>query len=298
MTKAEGELSVIMVAIDNITVPNPRVRSTVSFDQLVDSISKVGLKKPITLTRESKDQGRDGFDLICGQGRLEAFIALGQREIPAIIENVGKEDRMLRSVIENVARRHHKPLELLSDIGELRKRGYSYPEIATKTGLTQNYVRTIGRLLEKGETRLIAAVETGKMPLHVALEIAEVDLDGAQEALAKAYETGALRGKNLLAAKRIVEQRARRGKAERTARSSVRGPKLSANGLIRAYKQETERQKLLVRRAENTQNRLLFIVSAMRSLLADAHFTTLLRAEQLETLPSQLAELITVKDAP
>lgn len=297
MTKPEDKLSVIMVAIDQITVPNPRVRSAVSFDLLVDSISKVGLKKPITLTRECEGQGSDGFDLICGQGRLEAFIALGQREIPAIIENVSKEDRMLRSVIENVARRHHKPLELLSDIGELRKRGYSYPEIATKTGLTQTYVRTIGRLLEKGETRLIAAVETGQMPLHVALEIAEFDLDGAQEALAKAYETGALRGKNLLAAKRIVEQRERRGKTQRTERSGARGSRLSANALIRGYKQESERQKLLVRRAENTQNRLLFIVSAMRSLLADAHFTTLLRAEQLETLPSQLAELITVRDA-
>lgn len=113
---------------------NPRVRSAVSFDQLVDSISKVGLKNPITLTRESKGQGRDDFDLICGRGRLEAFITLGQRGIPAIIENVSKEDRMLRSVIENVARRHHKPLELLSDIGELRKRGYSYPDIATKSG--------------------------------------------------------------------------------------------------------------------------------------------------------------------
>lgn len=58
MTKPDGALSVILVAIDHITAPNPRVRSTVSFDQLVDSISKVGLKKPITLTRESKGQGR------------------------------------------------------------------------------------------------------------------------------------------------------------------------------------------------------------------------------------------------
>lgn len=296
MIKPESTFSVTMVEIDRIRVPNPRVRSKMSFDQLIDSISKVGLKKPITLARESEGQGFEGFDLVCGQGRLEAFIALGQRKIPAIIENFSNEDRMLRSVVENVARRHHKPLELLSDIGELRKRGYSYPEIASKTGLTQTYVRAIGRLLEKGEARLISAVETGQMPLHVALEIAEVDLDGAQQALAKAYETGALRGKNLLGAKRIVEQREKRGKTQKTGRSSERGSRLSANGLIRANKQETERQKLLVRRAENTQNRLRFIVSAMRSLLADAHFTTLLRAEKLETLPSKLVELITVRD--
>jgi len=297
MTKPDATLVVKMVPIERISVPNPRVRSKASFDQLVESISKVGLKKPITLTRRVDDDGGKGFDLVCGQGRLEAYAALSQREIPAIIEVVSNEDRMLRSVVENIARRQHRPLELLRDIGELRKRGYSDPEIATKTGLTQTYVKSIGRLLEEGETRLIVAVETGRIPLNVALEIAEVDLDGAQEALAKAYESGALRGKKLLTAKRIVEQRQRRGKSQRPQSSRERGKKLSSDALVRAYNQEADRQRLLIKRAEIAQNRLLFIITAMRSLLTDAHFATLLRAEKLETLPRPLADLITAGDA-
>jgi len=296
MTKPDETLVVEMVPIARISVPNPRVRSKVSFDQLMESISKVGLKKPITLTRRDDDDGV-GFDLVCGQGRLEAYAALGQSEIPAIVEDVSDEDRMLRSVVENIARRQHRPLELLRDIGELRKRGYSDPEIAIKTGLTQSYVQSIGRLLAEGETRLIVAVETGRIPLNVALEIAEVDLDGAQEALAKAYESGALRGKKLLAAKRIVEQRQRRGKSERPQGSRERGKRLSSDALVRAYNQEADRQRLLIKRAEIAQNRLLFIVTAMRSLLTDAHFATLLRAEKLETLPRPLADLITAGDA-
>jgi ParB family transcriptional regulator, chromosome partitioning protein len=291
MTKPDETMVVEMVPIERISVPNPRVRSKVSFDQLVDSISKVGLKKPITLTRREDDSGK-GFDLVCGQGRLEAYASLGQREIPAIIEDVSDEDRMLRSVVENIARRQHRPLELLRDIGELRKRGYSDPEIATKTGLHQSYVQSIGRLLAEGETRLIVAVETGRIPLNVALEIAEVDLDGAQEALAKAYESGALRGKKLLAAKRIVELRQRQGKSQRTGRARERGKRLSSDALVRAYNQEADRQRLLIKRAEIAQNRLLFIVTAMRALLADAHFATLLRAEKLETLPRPLTDLI------
>ena len=297
MTKSDETLVVEMVPIGAISVPNPRVRSKLSFDQLVNSISKVGLKKPITLTRRNNVNGDADFNLICGQGRLEAFVALGQSDIPAIIEEVSEEDRMLRSVVENIARRHHRPLELLRDIGELRKRGYSDSEIATKTGLSKIYVQSIGRLLEEGETRLISAVETGKIPLNVALEIAEVDLAGAQEALAKAYESGALRGRKLLAAKRIVELRQRRGKSQYTGRLRERGKMLSADALVRAYKQEADRQRLMIRRAEIAQNRLLFIVTAMRSLLADAHFATLLRAENLETLPRVLADLITVKVA-
>jgi ParB family transcriptional regulator, chromosome partitioning protein len=292
MTKPDETMVVEMVPIERISVPNPRVRSKVSFDHLVDSISKVGLKKPITLTHRDNYDGVANYDLVCGQGRLEAFAALGQREIPAIIEDVSDEDRMLRSVVENIARRQHRPLELLRDIGELRKRGYSDPEIATKTGLHQSYVQSIGRLLAEGETRLIVAVETGRIPLNVALEIAEVDLDGAQEALAKAYESGALRGKKLLAAKRIVELRQRQGKSQRTGRARERGKRLSSDALVRAYNQEADRQRLLIKRAEIAQNRLLFIVTAMRALLADAHFATLLRAEKLETLPRPLTDLI------
>ncbi len=132
MTKPDETLVVEMVPIERISVPNPRVRSKVSFDQLVESISRVGLKKPITLTRREEDDGGTGFDLVCGQGRLEAHAKLGQSEIPAIVEDVSDEDRMLRSVVENIARRQHRPLELLRDIGELRKRGYSDREIATK----------------------------------------------------------------------------------------------------------------------------------------------------------------------
>ncbi len=157
-------------------------------------------------------------------------------------------------------------------------------------------MQSIGRLLAEGETRLIVAVETGRIPLNVALEIAEVDLDGAQEALAKAYVSGALRGKKLLAAKRIVEQRQRRGKSQRMNRARERGKRLSSDALVRAYNQEADRQRLLIKRAEIAQNRLLFIVTAMRSLLADAHFATLLRAEKLETLPRPLADLITAGD--
>lgn len=44
-------------------------------------------------------------------------------------------NRMLRSVIENIARRQKRPLELLAHIGTLRERGYNDAVIAEKTGL-------------------------------------------------------------------------------------------------------------------------------------------------------------------
>ena len=48
----------------------------------------------------------------------------------------------------------------------------------------------------------------------------------------------------------------------------------------------------MVKKAEFAQQRLLFVIEALRQLLADEHFSNLLRAEGLDTLPKQLAERI------
>ena len=46
----------------------------------------------------------------------------------------------------------------------------------------------------------------------------------------------------------------------------------------------------MVRKAEFAQQRLLFITDALRELLANDHFVTLLRAEGLDTLPRYLSD--------
>ena len=99
-----------MVPVDLITILNPRVRNKRIFQELVDSIAHLGLKKPITV---SQRVGKTRYDLVCGQGRLEAFIALGQSEIPAIIVDASEEDCYVMSLVENLARRQHSPLELV-----------------------------------------------------------------------------------------------------------------------------------------------------------------------------------------
>jgi ParB family chromosome partitioning protein len=53
----------------------------------------------------------------------------------------------------------------------------------------------------------------------------------------------------------------------------------------------------MIKRAEITQGRLLFVVEAMRTLLADDNFSNLLRAEGLLTVPRPLADLISARKA-
>jgi ParB family chromosome partitioning protein len=283
-----------MVPVDTITVLNPRVRSKRIFQELVNSIAHLGLKKPITV---SQRPGKPRYDLVCGQGRLEAFIALGQSKIPAIVIDVAEEDCFVMSLVENLARRQHTPLELVRAIGALKERGYSHPEIAAKVDFSSEYVGAICYLLEHGEEKLINAVERGVMPHSIAMEIARAKEGEVQRALAQAYEEKAIPGNQVLAIRQIIEQRNTSGKGmhTRSPRARRTSKPMTSESLIRAYQRETERQKLLVKRASLARSRLLFVSNALKRLLTDDHFMALLRAEGLHTLPRALAERMSLE---
>lgn len=77
---------------------------------------------------------------------------------------------------------------------ELSQQGYDRRVIAQKTGLSLDYIKGILLLFEKGEERLLAAVESGRVPLNVAITIAGAsDEESVQAALQEAYESGQLR---------------------------------------------------------------------------------------------------------
>lgn len=288
MTQAAPEVR--MVAVDAITIINPRIRNRRIFQELVTSIAHLGLKKPITV---SQRPGKQRYDLVCGQGRLEAFMALGQPEIPAVIIDASEDDCFVMSLVENLARRQQTPLELVRSIGALRERGYSYPEIAAKVDFSSEYVYAICYLLENGEEKLINAVERGVIPHTVAMEIAKAKEGEVQQALAKAYEEKAIPGNQVLAIRQIIEQRNSSGKGlhHRNGPHRSKG-RVTSEALIRAYQRETDRQRQLVKRASLTQSRLMFVTNALKRLLADDHFVALMRAEGVGSVPTALAERI------
>jgi hypothetical protein len=108
-----------LIPVDHITVVNPRVRNKKVFKDIVANIAQLGLKKPITVTKRSDPDG-PRYDLVCGQGRLEAYQALGQAEIPALVIDAGAEDCAVMSLVENFARRQHRAIDLLHDIEGLK----------------------------------------------------------------------------------------------------------------------------------------------------------------------------------
>ena len=286
-----------MIPIDQINILNPRSRNKIVFEGIVSNISNLGLKKPITVSRRVEPTDGKLFDLVCGQGRLEAFIALGQTEIPSIVRNSSREECFLMSLVENVARRQLRPLELLREISSLKSRGYSTSEIARKIDIHKTYVAGITQLLRNGEERLLSAVDKGRVPLSVAMQIATTDEDGIQQALHQAYEDKTLRGRKLITVRRIIEMRRNNGKHFQSGIRRKNNGLQSAEALVRVYRQEADRQKLLIKKARVTEHRLLFIVSALKSLFRDENFITLLRAEELDTLPAYLADRINIAES-
>jgi ParB family chromosome partitioning protein len=90
MIRSESVPAVVLVPVDLINVINPRVRNKKTFNEIIANIADVGLKRPITVALRDRPDGKR-YDLVCGQGRLEAFQALGQREIPAIVVEADDE---------------------------------------------------------------------------------------------------------------------------------------------------------------------------------------------------------------
>uniref|UniRef100_E1T3Z3 ParB-like partition protein n=1 Tax=Burkholderia sp. (strain CCGE1003) TaxID=640512 RepID=E1T3Z3_BURSG len=282
-----------MIPIDQIEVINPRERNSRIFDEIVGNIKAIGLKKPIVVTPRATAGGVERYLLVCGEGRVKAFRALGETTIPALVATVSDEDAFIMSLTENIARRQCRPLELLAGIRDLQERGYAPKAIAEKTGLTAQYVQGILTLLRQGEERLVIAVEKGQVPLNAALSIVGAgDNDEAvQAALQEAYESGKLRGRQLMDARRVIERRKALGHGAGR-NMSRKTADITTSSLVRTYQREIERQKAMVRKAEFTQQRLLFVVGALRQLFADENFVNLLRAEGLATLPKYLAERV------
>ena len=127
-----------MIPIGQIDILNPRGRDKKDFSAIVANISNVGLKKPITVTPQPNTDPQRYY-LICGQGRMEAFISLEQEAIPAFVIDASEEECMIMSLVENIARRQQQPMELFRTIADLKSHGYSNVQIGKKIGMSDTY---------------------------------------------------------------------------------------------------------------------------------------------------------------
>jgi ParB family chromosome partitioning protein len=192
------------------------------------------------------------------------------------------------SLVENIARRPPSELGLLRETKSLLDRGYDLDSVAEKLGLSKQYVGTIIALLKNGESKLVALVDTGRIPITVATQIATGTSDDVQRALTEAYASGDLRGPKLNAARLLIKKRL----AMQRPGSGGRQHKvpLTSRAAAQEYREHTQAQRSLIKRAALVRERLALAVAACGQLFADENFRTLLRAEGLTLISEKLIE--------
>ena len=282
--------AIALISIEDIHILNPRVRNQIIAEEIRQNIRSIGLKRPITVAPRKDSKNGKKYDLVCGQGRIEAFIAAGETEIPAVIREVSEEDAHIMSLVENIARRNNSALELLQSIKYLKGQGYADDAIAGKTNLGKDYIRGIIRLLEDGEEYLVNAVEKGRIPLYQALNIAAEDDAAVQTALTEAYESGALTGKKLVVVQKIISRRKHYGKG--LSAPPREKANLSAEDLIAAYENGAREKKRLLAQSNYIKDVLDYTAMALRQLLNDVHFTNQLKAVGMNEIPLHVTDLL------
>ena len=148
------EVDINLIPISEIRVINPRSRKKVRFEEVVASIRNVGLKRPITVSR--RDQAPDGtkYDLVCGQGRMEACLALGETTIPAIVTDASPEQKFLMSVVENIARFPPSNEDLFKEVRNLLARNYTQGKLPRRSGTPSTTSLELCAWLKRGSASL------------------------------------------------------------------------------------------------------------------------------------------------
>lgn len=291
--------NLVNVKVSEIKVVNPRQRNAAVYAQIVENIRTVGLKRPITVTKRLHQEGPWAYDLVCGQGRLEAYQLLGEAQIPAVVIDATAEDSLIMSLIENVARKPRSALETMREIKALRDRGHTHERIAKMIGAVPSWVTSVLGLLENGEERLVASVASGVMPIGVATVISRGTPKDLQVALAEAYEAGTLRGRQLATVRNVIRLRESSrliGPTNSKGSSGQRGRDWTPEGLLKVFEEEAGARRLAVKKAELVAQLLTFTVAAFKKLMEDPTFVAALEAEDLASMPAALGDALGTRE--
>lgn len=271
-----------MIDVNCIRVVNSRNRESKKYKEIVNSIQNLGLKTPIVVSEREIIDGKQFYDLVCGEGRLNAYKQSNEQMIPARILNVGTEDLLLMSLVENIARRQPNKTAIIKEIERLIKEGYSIGDIAQKTGYTTNYIARLKTLVDKGEKQIINAVLSGKMPISIAITIVECSNDESiQNYLNKAYEDGEININSLKYMKEVLWRRKNGNKWRYKSKDKD-------ESIIAECKAEIKRGTTFLRKVQRCENNLAYLKGALMKILEDDCFVDLMLTQGINNIPEQI----------
>lgn len=272
--RSMAEREYLAIPVNRINILNHRERDRQQFREHIRSIDEVGLYKPIFVNKRHLDE-TGMYDLICGEGRLSAFIDLGRKEILAEVVDVDDESAYIYSLVENIARVQPSSIEFARALIRMADEGVSIPEIARITGRSESNVADYIRLMKNGEERLIRGVEENIFPISFAVKVAGSEKN-EQRLLMDAYEDGTINSNNMRQVREIIEGRKADGKGK---------PPENLDELKSDIKIITEEKEGFCTQAERKENRLMQLLVMLKKLREDAEFRDLLKENGIPSRP-------------
>lgn len=138
-------VSLIKIAQVETNPFQPRTHfDLVALEELSDSIKAQGIIQPITVRR----LGKDSYQLISGERRLQASKLAGLEEVPAYVRTADDEQMLEMALIENIQREDLNPIEISLAykrmIDELNLRQEDLGEkVGKKRATVNNYLRLL-----------------------------------------------------------------------------------------------------------------------------------------------------------
>ncbi len=135
------------IAVDRIK-PNPKqpriAADPAALEDLAASIREHGVLQPILV----RPLDRGHYEIVAGERRWRAVIALALAMIPAIVEEMSDEQAIEIAVVENLQRENLSPLDEAAIFARMTSElGYSIRKLAEKLGKDKGYIENRLRLV-------------------------------------------------------------------------------------------------------------------------------------------------------
>lgn len=178
---ADGKDRILKISPDKVAVNpfQPRKRfSDYQMDELVESIREYGIIQPLIVTEKD-----GGYELIAGERRLRAAKKLSLKEVPAIIRDADRQEKLELALIENIQRENLNPVETAQAYRQLLDEfNLTQENLAKRVGKPRSTVTNILRMLNLPEEIQLALME-GKITEGHAKLILGLDTEVKQMSL-------------------------------------------------------------------------------------------------------------------
>lgn len=257
-----SETTITQIPVAEIKPFISRARPRAPFERLKESIRELGLKVPVQVRPLSKRQGQYKYELIAGQGRVQAHKELRRDTIPALILDVPAAEVAGRFLSENVMRRklswHEKARLLKIDfdrIGTPTKADMAV--LAARYFISEAHVAKLLNILQKASPNVRETIE--KLTVSEAADLTSLPGRGQELVV------------DLMASESIPQRDI--GVVVRRAKAiSEGGEELSKTGLKQSIRRVGEELKRLRETAKNIRLKYALGPENLQTLLSDRVF--------------------------